>query len=348
MSTPHGELMEALVWTAPRVMEMQRLPIPAPGPGEVLLKVSAAGICGSELSGYLGQSSIRVPPLVMGHEAAGVLAADADAALGDGSAARAGTRVAFNPLIVCGECDRCRAGRSSVCRNRRLIGAHRPGAYAGFVAVPAVQCFPLPEHVSDVAGSLAEPLACGVRAVTLALPAGRLLVLGAGPIGLCCVLAARAAGVEQIMVSDISARRLEVASAWGATATVNVREQDVLVAASSFAPGGVDAVVDAVGTDATREQAVKAVVPGGRAVFLGLHDESSPLHANYLVRNEVNVQGSFAYTAQDFARAFDLIVTGRLPLDGGWLEERPLAAGPESFEELLAGKAAATKIVLRV
>jgi L-iditol 2-dehydrogenase len=210
MSLAPDELMEALVWTAPRVMEMQRLPVPVPADGDVLLRVSAAGICGSELSGYLGQSSIRVPPLVMGHEAAGVLVADADLVLGDGSPARAGTRVAFNPLIVCGECDRCRAGRSSVCRNRRLIGAHRPGAYAGYVAVPAAQCFPLPAHVSDVAGSLAEPLACGVRAVSLALPAERLLVLGAGPIGLCCLLAARAAGVQQVMVSDIASRRQQL------------------------------------------------------------------------------------------------------------------------------------------
>lgn len=340
--------MPALVWTAPRVMEMQRLPVPAPGPGEVLLAVSAAGICGSELSGYLGQSSIRVPPLVMGHEAAGRVVAAFDLTLGDGSPARAGTRVAFNPLVSCGDCDRCRAGRANLCRSRKIIGAHRPGAYAGYVAVPAALCFPLPANVSDVAGALAEPLACGVRAVALAGPAGRLVVLGAGPIGLCCVLAARAAGVAHIMVSDIAPPRLEVARAWGAEATVNAREEDVLAAVERFAPGGADAAVDAVGTDATREQAVRAVTPGGRAVFLGLHHEASPLAANYVVRSEITVQGSFAYTPADFARAFALIAAGRVPLDGGWLEERPLAAGPASFEELVAGTAAATKIVLRV
>jgi threonine dehydrogenase-like Zn-dependent dehydrogenase len=348
MSTPHGELMDALVWTAPRVMEMQRLPVPAPAPGEVLLAVTATGICGSELSGYLGQSSIRVPPLVMGHEAAGVVVADAELALGDGSSARAGTRVAFNPLVTCGECDRCRAGLPNLCRSRKIIGAHRAGAFATYVAVPAHLCFPLPEHVSDVAGSLAEPLACGVRAVSLAGPAERLLILGAGPIGLCSLVAARAAGVKRIIISDISDRRLDVARAWGAEVTVNVRQEDVLAAAQTFAPGGVDAVVDAVGTDSTRDQGVRAVVPGGRVVYLGLHEEASPLAANYLVRNEVAVQGSFSYTNQNFARALELIVAGEIPLDGGWLEERPLTAGPESFEELLAGKAVATKIVLRL
>ncbi|HWQ12443.1 MAG TPA: zinc-binding dehydrogenase [Roseiflexaceae bacterium] len=347
MSLP--DTMPALVWTAPRVLEMQRLPVPQPAPGEVLLAISAAGICGSELSGYLGESSIRVPPLVMGHEAAGTVVSGAGLPLADGTLAREGTRVAFNPLLVCGTCDRCRAGRSSVCRNRALIGAHRPGAYARYVAVPAAQCFPLPAHVSEVAGSLTEPLACGVRAVGLAGPAGRLLVLGAGPIGLCCLAAARAAGVPHVLVSDISARRLEVARRWGATATVNAREEDVLAAVQSFAPGGVDAAVDAVGAIATREQAVRAVAPGGRAVFLGLHDETSPLHANYLVRQEVAVQGSFAYTPQEFARAFELIAGGALPATGDdWLEERPLAAAPESFEELIAGRSRATKIVLRV
>jgi threonine dehydrogenase-like Zn-dependent dehydrogenase len=346
---PAPDTMPALVWTAPRVLEMQRLPVPAPGPGEVLLAVSAAGICGSELSGYLGQSSIRVPPLVMGHEAAGALVADASLTLGDGSPARAGTRVAFNPLLVCGACDRCRAGRTTVCRNRTLIGAHRPGAYAQYVAVPAAQCFPLPAHVLDVAGSLTEPLACGVRAVALAGPAERLLILGAGPIGLCCLVAARAAGVPHVMISDIAPRRLEVARRWGAAATVDARDEDVLAAVQAFAPGGADAVVDAVGTDGTRDQALRSVVPGGRAVFLGLHEETSPLHANYLVRQEITVQGSFSYSPQEFARAFELIAGGALPADGDdWLEERPLAAAPESFEELIAGRARATKIVLRI
>lgn len=347
MSTPLAETMDALVWTAPRVMEMQRLPVPAPGEGEVLVAVSAAGICGSELSGYLGQSSIRVPPLVMGHEAAGRLVGSSGLTLADGSPARDGTRVAFNPLVACGECRACRAGRESLCATRKIIGAHRPGAYASYVAVPARLCFPLPAHVSEVAGSLTEPLACGVRAVALAGPAERLAILGAGPIGLCCLAAARANGVQHILVSDISPRRLEVARRWGAEVTVDARE-DVLAALRDFAPGGPEAVIDAVGAGATREQAVRGVMLGGRAVFLGLHDETSTLAANYLVRSEVTVQGSFAYSAADFARAFELIVAGALPLGGGWLEERPLVAGAQSFEELLAGSAAATKIVLRV
>lgn len=339
--------MDALVWLKPRMMELRREPIPAPKPDEVLVAVEAVGICGSELSGYLGQSSIRKPPLIFGHEAAGRIAADSDLALGDGSPARAGVRVTFNPLWTCGECDRCRAGRPNLCRNRSLISAHRPGAFAGYVAVPTALCLPLPDHLSTTAGSLTEPVACGVRAVAHTGHPARLVILGAGPIGLFCLVAARAAGIKEILVSDIAERRLAVARAWGATATVNARD-DVPAAIQAFAPGGADAAIDAVGMSITREQAVRAVVPGGRVVYIGLHEEASPLAANYLVRQEIELIGSFAYTPADFTRALELLAAGAIPLDGDWLEERPLAAGPASFEELLAGSTRAAKIVLKV
>lgn len=342
--------MEALVWLGPHSLVLREEPDPQPGPGEVLVAVSAAGICGSELSGYLGQSSIRVPPLIMGHEAAGRIVADSDAVLGDGSPATAGTRITFNPLIACGTCDRCRAGLENICRTRSLIGAHRPGAFAPLVAVPANYCFRLPDHVSETAGSLTEPLACAVRAVVHAqiVPEQPLLILGAGPIGLCCLIAARAAGAEHIIISDIQPSRLALARQWGAEATINAREEDVQPALQRFAPLGVGAVIDAVGTDGTRKQALQAVVPGGRVVFIGLHDETTNLAANYLVRQEITIAGSFAYTPAEFHQAQQLLAAGALTPSDDWLEERPLAAGPASFEELLAGKATAAKIVLRL
>ncbi|HEU5089337.1 MAG TPA: zinc-binding dehydrogenase, partial [Roseiflexaceae bacterium] len=270
--------------------------------------------------------------------------------LADGSPARAGTRVVINPLLTCGHCDRCRAGLESVCRTRQIIGAHRPGAYASLVAVPASHCFPLPDNVSETAGSLTEPLACAVRAVarTGAGPGDSLLVLGAGPIGLCCVAAARAAGIDRILISDIAQGRLDIARRWGAEATVNAREADIVAAASQYAPGGVGFAIDAVGMQTTRDQALHAVAPGGRAVFIGLHEENATLHMNYLVRQEIDIAGTFAYTPSDFAGAFDMIVSGQVAPAEDWLEERPLADGPAAFEELLAGKARAAKIVLMV
>ncbi len=298
-------------------------------PGEVLIAVRAAGICGSELSGYLGQNSLRVPPLVMGHEAAGEVIQSTEGTFADGSPARTGIRITFNPLVICGECDRCRVGLTNLCRQRQLIGAHRPGAFAQFVAVPAIQCHPLPDNLSDTIASLTEPLACSLRAVKLTQvrPEESLLILGAGPIGLFALIAAKAEGIKNVYVSDLSESRLEVARQWGASETINVQKQDVQATVQKIAPGGVATVIDAVGANATRAQAVQAVVPGGTVVFIGLHDETSSLATNYLVRQEITIRGSFSYDQSDFKRAFDLLAGGLLQPGTAWLEERPLAEG---------------------
>lgn len=345
-----NQVMQALVWLGPREMVQRDEPIPQPGDDEVLVAVGAVGICGSELSGYLGHNSLRVPPLIMGHECAGEVVYASGGTFANGTAATVGTRVTFNPLVVCDSCDRCLAGRSNLCRRRQLVGAHRPGAFAQYVAVPAGRCYPLPEHVSLVAGSLSEPLACAIRAVTLAdAQAGQsLLILGAGPIGLFAIAAARAKGVEQIIVSDVAPRRLEIAQRWGARDVVNATERDVIAVVQELYPGGVDCVIDAVGATSVRTQAVQAVVPGGRAVFIGLHDEESVLPANYIIRQEVEILGSFAYTEAEFFQAVDLLARGVFRPSADWLEERPLSDGPAAFAELVDGRARATKIVLNV
>jgi threonine dehydrogenase-like Zn-dependent dehydrogenase len=299
--------MESLVWLGPREMEIQQSAIPEPQAGEVLIAVRAVGICGSELSGYLGQNSLRVPPLVMGHEAAGEVVQSSEGTFADGSPVRVGIRVTFNPLITCGECDRCKVGLTNLCRQRQLIGAHRPGAFAQFVAVPAKQCYPLPNALSETIASLTEPLACSLRAVKQAQvrPEHSLLILGAGPIGLFALIAARAEGIQRVYVSDLSESRLAVARQWGASETIHAGKRDVLATIQDITPGGVDTVIDAVGANATRTQAVQAVVPRGNVVFIGLHDETSSLAANYLVRQEITLRGSFSYDQSDFKRAFE-------------------------------------------
>lgn len=343
-------MMDALVWTGPHEMVLRGEPVPQPAPGEVLLHVDAVGICGSELSGYLGENSLRRPPLIMGHEAAGRVATTTNTPFADGQTHDAGTRVTFNPLLVCGQCDRCTSGHANLCRTRQLLGAHRPGAFARYVAVPSQQCWPLPDDLSMVTGSLTEPLACAVHAVALSrIRAGqRLLILGAGPIGLCCLAAARAHGVDDVTISDVDSHRLMVAQRWGARAMVNARDHDVGTCIQQVHPGGVDAVIDAVGATPVRAQAINAVVPGGTVVLVGLHDETSLLPANYIVRQEVTLLGSFAYTPDDFKHALDLLAQGRVHPGADWLQERPLSDGAAAFAELITGNAAATKIVLRV
>jgi len=347
--TSNGQ-MEALVWLGPRSMEMQVAATPELVSGEVLLEVGVAGICGSELSGYLGENSLRKPPLIMGHEAAGrIIQIEGDSTLADGSQPQQGMRVTFNPLMVCGQCDRCRAGYTNLCRTRSLVGVHRPGAFARFVAVPAVQCWSLPDDLSLETGALTEPLACAVRAVSLSQvrPGNSLFILGMGAIGLLCLAVARALGVERIYVSDMAPSRLAVAKSWGAQEAIDASKQDVQAAIQELSSGGVDAVIDAVGTTTTRRQALFSVVPGSRAVFIGLHSAESALDLSYLVRQEVTITGSYSYTHTDFAHALDLLKQGLLHSSSDWVEERSLAGGASAFAELVAGTAQATKIMLR-
>lgn len=335
--------MKALVWTGPREMEMQELAAPVAAPEEVLLRVTAAGICGSELSGYLGKNTLRRPPLVMGHEFTGVVEVGTGGLL-------PGTPVVVNPLLSCGGCDRCEAEQPHLCRKRVLMGAGRPGAFAELVTVPASACHPLPAEMSAETAALAEPLACAVRAVHLAQtqPGEQLLIYGAGPIGLLCLAVARRQGGTRVIVADTNSGRLRVAERWGANETVNPAEHDVLETVGRLTGGrGMGAVIDAVGHGSTRNGALRALKPGGLVVFIGLHDEESSIPANLLVRQELRITGSFAYTPADFTEALNLLASGAIPPIAEWVEIRPLAAGPESFAELVAPGSEPTKILLR-
>ncbi|MEO7912445.1 MAG: galactitol-1-phosphate 5-dehydrogenase [Roseiflexaceae bacterium] len=338
--------MKAVVWLGPRRMELQNEPAPQPQAGEVILRVEAVGICGSELSGYLGQNSLRVPPLVMGHEFAGTIAAVGasvtDLAIGD--------RVTVNPLSGCGVCALCQQGMENLCAKRQIVGIHRPGAFAELVAAPAVSCAKLPDGLSMVAGSLAEPLGCGVRAARIGgVGAGsRVLVLGAGTIGLMCIAATRKAGGSVTLAADPNAGRLQTAAQWGAAQLCDTRAEDPAEVARRLTDGlGVDVVIDAVGTDTTRRVAVRAVRPGGTVVLVGLHEAESPFEANYIVRSEIRVAGSFAYTQADFDTAVDMLVAGNVTPAASWLQERDLEECGDSFAELIDSPPAVSKIVLR-
>ena len=331
--------MQALVYEGPRELNMRMLPVPEPAVGEVLIKVSYAGICGSELSGYLGQNSLRVPPLVMGHEFTGSVVS-----IGEGVTGLApGTRVTVNPLIHCGSCPRCRESRVQLCERRQLIGAHRPGSFAEYVAVPAGSVVRLPEALTMEQGVLAEPLACAVHIGRLASmnPGDRLLVCGAGPIGILVMMTAQALGLRDIVVMDLNAQRLRIVEALGGIA-VSTREQLRWAAPES----GFDLTVDAVGVDATRQQAVELTRAGGKVVFSGLHDANSIIPVNIAVRNELVLLGAFCYNPGDFEQAVEWLRIGRIRLDD-YVEVCPLEEGQSCFERLIRNPGRTTKIILR-
>lgn len=340
--------MQALVWEGPRLMNMRDVPDPTPAADEVLIRVAYSGICGSELGGYLGHNSLRKPPLIMGHEFAGEIVA-----LGDNTAQinprlAVGQRVTVNPLIHDPWAKAALKGRQNLNRERKIIGIHRPGSYAQFVTAPATNTYPIPDHLSLEMAALAEPLACAIRAVKLsgATATDRVLVTGLGPIGLLAMQVLKSAGTRTIIATDTDPDRRDIGSHFGIT-VLDPRATNVVEAVRQATDGeGVDMAIDAVGATATRRECIEAVTWGGKVVFTGLHDEESNVQANYIIRSEINIQGSFAYTTLDFEDALNWLADGRLEIEP-WLVRAPLAEGGANFERLLSKPGPVAKILLQ-
>lgn len=339
--------MKALVYEGPRQLNIRDVPVPEVGPDEVLIKVAYSGICGSELSGYLGQNSLRKPPLVMGHEFSGEIV-ELGSQVGRLKAGlAAGQRVTANPLIYCGSCRACLAGRHNLCRQRQLLGAHRPGSYAEMIKVPAQQVYPVPDHLSLEHAVLTEPVGCAVRAVKLAdvTALDTLLITGLGPIGLLVLQVARTFGVTKIVATDTDPHRRAIGEQFGVRVLNPLAENVVEVVRAETDGLGADAAIDAVGLTITRQQCIEAVRPGGSLILVGLHDEESQIQSNLVIRKEVKLLGSFAYTPLDFEDAFAWLAAGQVKIDP-WLLKAPLAAGRECFERLLAEPGPVAKILL--
>ena len=340
------EGMQALVYEAPRVMNMRVVPRPTLAAGEVAIRVAYSGICGSELSGFLGQNSLRQPPLVFGHELAGWVEAVGDA--GDDRAELAvGTAVTANPLVTCGRCDYCITGRQELCAERRLLGAHLPGCNADVVVVPAASVLALPEGMSLQDGAMVEPAACAVRAVEAAGvgPTSTALVLGAGPIGLFVVQVLLAHGLTDIYVADLNPARLRMAHALGAT-PIEAGPKGVADRVHSATGGrGVAAAFDAVGAASTRQDCLASTAPGGVLVLIGLHSDETAFPVNTVIRSEVTLKGVFAYSEANFRTAMDWLAAGRIGLTDG-VVVAPLSAGPEWYARLVEGDGAA-KVLLQ-
>jgi threonine dehydrogenase-like Zn-dependent dehydrogenase len=339
--------MHSLVWEAPRVMAMREQEQPVPQPGEALIRVAYVGICGSELSGYLGHNALRVPPLVMGHEFAGELVAlgpDADARRPD---LTVGQLVTANPLTYCGQCLWCRRGENQLCANRKLIGAHRPGAYAQYVTAPIEVITALPAGMSPRTGALTEPAAVAVRIGELAgdLAGEAALIIGAGPIGLLALQVFRALGAGPVFIADLDAARLEMGAALGGQ-PLDPRTANVPQVVRAATQGvGVPVALDAVGAAITRANCVSATRSGGTVILSGLHEESSLMPAAEIIRREIVVRGSFAYSPANFAAALGQLAAGQLVLDP-WIIEAPLADGGHWFDRLIDAPGAVSKVLL--
>lgn len=325
--------MKALVYPDWDQLEVRDVPEPKPRPGEVVVRVAAVGICGSELEGFANRSPRRTPPLIMGHEFCGEVQE-----VGEGvSGHRPGDRVVVNSVISCGRCQACRDGQSHLCPEREVFGMKRPGGFAELCAVPASTLLPLPEKVSPVEGALVEPLANGVHA--LSLVAQRLpetvLVIGAGTIGLMALQVAKAMGAFRLVCADTNERRLEVAHTLGAEPVFNPVRGDLVSAIREFTRGrGADVVIDAVGASVTRRQAVAASRPGGEVVWIGLHEDATELSGFDVVLGERRVSGSYAVTPRDLQTAIGLFAHGKIEV-APWVRPFSLSEGARVFRQLI-------------
>lgn len=337
--------MRALVYEAPELMTMRTLSAPTLEPDHVLIRVAYSGICGSELSGFLGQNSLRTPPLVFGHELSGwVEALGADVPTTE--QLRPGAAVTANPLVTCGVCEYCVTGRQPLCQSRLLLGAHLPGCNAELVAVPARAVLPVPTGLSLRDAAMAEPAACAVRAVQVsgADPSSRALVVGAGPIGLFILQVLAAYGVTERYVADLNPARLAMAVEAGAI-PVQVGPEGLADAVRRATAGrGVELAFDAVGSAQTRQSCLASMAPGGHVVLVGLHADETSLPINTIIRSEIRLTGVFAYTPDNFRTALDWLAQRRIGLSQG-VVVAPLTDGPQWYARLVAGDGAA-KVLL--
>lgn len=328
--------MRALVYTAPHQLALEERPRPRPAEGESEIAVTAAGICGSDIKGFLGRSRHHTPPLVMGHELVG--------------RRPDGERVAANPLISCGRCAACMSGAQNLCSDWRLLGmGETAGCHAEFVAIPESHVYAIPDHLTDARAVLAEPLANIVHLFRIAAPAPffRMGIVGGGTMGSLALLTARRLGVREILVEDVSDARLETVREMGATLAVNAGTEEGRGEGRRFAGQGLDLVLDASGTSAARQSAFDLCRPGGTVVLLGMGQGTSEIDFAASIRKEHRVVMSFAYTPVDFERALKLLAAGEIDLSP-WTVEMSLEEGQVAFERMSSAPGATLRMVLRV
>lgn len=330
--------MKALVYTGAKTLDYRDVAEPEPDAAsdEVRVRIASVGICGSDMHAWLGHDARRPAPLILGHEAAGVVVG------GDED----GRRVTINPLVSCGQCPPCLRGRDNLCVERQIISMPpREGAFAEWLRMPRRNLTTIPDDVPFEKAALAEPIACGWHAVKLAsarldpaLSDARTLVIGGGPIGVGAALSAQCLGARNVVVVEPNAARREHLLKRG---EVDVRASESLDSTSTF-----DLVIDGVGLVVTREQASRVVAPGGLIMHIGLGSAEGGLDVRRMTLQEISFVGTYTYTAQEFRDVVKAISLGQLgKLE--WMEQRSLADGALAFVEIHAGGVAAPKIMLR-
>jgi len=342
--------MKALLLSEYKKLSLTEMPMPTIGPEDVLVKVKACGICGSDIHGYDGSTGRRVPPLVMGHEASGEIA-EVGAGVKGWSI---GDRVTFDSTVSCGRCYFCQRGEINLCENRQVLGVscaefRRHGAFAEYVTVPQNILYSLPKEFPFHYAAMIEAVSIAVHAVNLTpmqLGASA-LVVGSGMIGLLVVQTLRLAGCGQIIAVDLEDSKLDMAKKLGADVGLNPKNTDIVKAVQDLTSGrGADVAIEVVGATKPIETAIMGVKKGGMVTLVGNISPKVEIPLQVVVSRQIRLQGSAA-SSGEFPQCIDLLNRGAIKVDPIISALAPLEQGAEWFERLYAGEPGLMKVVLQ-
>lgn len=341
--------MKSLVLTESKILRIQESPTPDLAADEALIRVKACGICGSDVHGYDGSSGRRIPPLIMGHEAAGVI---------EGMGAKVegfslGDRVTFDSTVYCGECEYCLEGKVNLCDRRMVLGVscgeyRRHGAFAEYVAVPSRILYKLPPSLPFEHAAMIEAVSVAVHAVGRVKfqPGDASVVVGAGMIGLLLVQAARAAGCDRVIAVDLDRDRLKLAKELGATQSINPLESDTIETILGATAGqGARVSFEVVGSTPTVETAIQATRKGGAVVLVGNLAPQVEFPLQSVVTREITLFGSCA-SAGEYPKCIELMDKGAIKVSPLISAQATLEEGAEWFDRLYAKEAGLMKVIL--
>ncbi len=341
--------MKALIYTKPYSFEYSDFPDPVAGDDDVLIRVKACGICGSDVHGFTGKTGRRIPPLIMGHEAAGIVEG-----LGRNvSGFEKGDRVCFDSTVYCNKCEACRTGLFNRCDKRQVLGVSVPafkrhGAFAEYVAVPSWIVSKIPDELSFVHAALLEPASIGTHAANRAPVSNNdtVVVIGAGTIGLFILQAAKLRGAAKVIAVDINEFRLDLAKKLGADKLINPLKSDLSEAVLQETEGkGANVTLEAVGYAKTFADAVSITRMGGHIVAVGNLEKKAEFDLQQLVAKEHTFTGSYA-SSGEFRDCIELVASGKINVEPLISDVLPLEEGPDAFDRLLKAEENLLKIVL--
>lgn len=341
--------MKALTLKEYKRLEMTEMPEPQIGPDDLLVQVKACGICGSDIHGFDGSTGRRVPPLVMGHEASGVVSEAGDKV----AQFRVGERVTFDSTVYCGKCYFCRRGEVNLCDNRQVLGVspgeyRRHGAFAEFVVVPQHITYPLPDALSFEHAAMIEAVSVAVHAVGLTpVKLGdTAVVVGSGMIGLLVVQALRLAGCNRVIAVDLDERRLRLAAELGAEVCLNAGKPDVASAVRDYTSGrGADVAMEVVGNTQALQTALASLRKGGILTLIGNLSPKVELPLQSVVTRQIRLLGSCA-SSGEYPACIDLLARKALRVDPLISAVAPLTEGAAWFQRLYNGEPNLMKVIL--